>query len=676
MSPKTGLFLLVLFFPIVAFAQFSDTTPPQLADFYFSPTTIDTTSGPQTVTVTMRLTDDLSGSAGGCFSFTSPSRTQFQYVCATNVVSGTPLDGLYQGNVTFPQFTESGVWHADSLYLYDLAGNVANLTALGFPTALTVTSNPDTAPPLVTSVTLTPSSVDATSGATIVIVKLAIQDDVSGVDMVGIGPFWPVTMASPSGQQTQIVDNAAFTLVAGDDLNGTWQAAFPIPQFSEGGTWVVQNIFVMDKAGNNAGYSTAYLQQHGIPLATLDVSCTNQDLIPPQLLSLSFKPPFIDVSLQPQTVTVDLTASDNLSGVDMSPDTPRVSYLYGVQLESPSGAQHVYAGPFPMLQLIIGTPLSGVWEGSAFFPRYAEAGTWRVRMVQIKDTVRNVKSYATADLVAVTGIPTELTVIQPSRITDGTIWGPAEGTVTDSTFGSRAELIAPRNVLSKTTDVAIDVLTSPLAIPSPTGYSAAGTYYVNIELTPTPSFPLPPPGVTLVLPLVNPLIPGSPIDLFRVYTATGLLVPALDTSGLPVTGTVDAGGLSATFMHVAHLSTFAGFVPNRITIAIDIKPGNSLPTINPNSSGTTPVALLGSATFDPVTMVNRSSLTFGHSGNEASLSSCAPNGEDVNRDGRLDLVCHFVTKKTGFLSGDTKGVLHGRTTTGIAIEGSDAIRVK
>ncbi len=49
--------------------------------------------------------------------------------------------------------------------------------------------------------------------------------------------------------------------------------------------------------------------------------------------------------------------------------------------------------------------------------------------------------------------------------------------------------------------------------------------------------------------------------------------------------------------------------------------------------------------------------------------------EDVNGDGLLDVVCHFYTHETAFQDGDTNGVLKGFTTGGVAIQGTDTIRL-
>ncbi len=107
---------------------------------------------------------------------------------------------------------------------------------------------------------------------------------------------------------------------------------------------------------------------------------------------------------------------------------------------------------------------------------------------------------------------------------------------------------------------------------------------------------------------------------------------------------------------------------------IDIKPGSVPNSINPNSMGKIPVAILSSASFDAPSQVDTSTLTFGRTGNEESLAFCL-GSEDVNNDGLLDLVCHFATQASGFQPGDTEGILKGRTIDGSTLEGSDSVRI-
>jgi len=133
-------------------------------------------------------------------------------------------------------------------------------------------------------------------------------------------------------------------------------------------------------------------------------------------------------------------------------------------------------------------------------------------------------------------------------------------------------------MVTTTTTIAIDVFPSPLAIPNPNGFSGPGTSFVDITLTPIPSFPFPAPGVTLVLPVSPAGIAGTSLSLFSVDPVSGTLVPVLSTSGTQVVGTIDAGGLSATFLNVSHASIFVGLIPS----VTDTTP----PVIQPQITGT------------------------------------------------------------------------------------------
>lgn len=108
---------------------------------------------------------------------------------------------------------------------------------------------------------------------------------------------------------------------------------------------------------------------------------------------------------------------------------------------------------------------------------------------------------------------------------------------------------------------------------------------------------------------------------------------------------------------------------------IDIKPGSLPNSINPKSRGKIPVAVLSNPDFDAPNLVNRTSLTFGRTGDETSLAFCNKSPEDVNGDGSPDLVCHFDTVKASFQLGDTRGVLKGQTIERIPIIATDSVRI-
>ena len=109
-----------------------------------------------------------------------------------------------------------------------------------------------------------------------------------------------------------------------------------------------------------------------------------------------------------------------------------------------------------------------------------------------------------------------------------------------------------------------------------------------------------------------------------------------------------------------------------LLIDIDIKPGSDPNSINSKSMGLVPVAILSSDGFD-ATDVDVTTVTFGpgqavpvHSGHL----------EDVNGDGLIDMVVHFVQKETGLFPGDTEAALNGATNDGLEFCGMDAVIVK
>jgi hypothetical protein len=119
----------------------------------------------------------------------------------------------------------------------------------------------------------------------------------------------------------------------------------------------------------------------------------------------------------------------------------------------------------------------------------------------------------------------------------------------------------------------------------------------------------------------------------------------------------------------------SGVTPSVQQINIEIKPGNDgLAPINPKSNGKIPVALLSSTGFDAMN-VDTQSPTFGATGAEMSLSHCGRSGEDVNGDGRLDLVCHFENQKAGFEKGDLEGIVRGKMKWGSSFEGRGLLKV-
>jgi hypothetical protein len=156
-------------------------------------------------------------------------------------------------------------------------------------------------------------------------------------------------------------------------------------------------------------------------------------------------------------------------------------------------------------------------------------------------------------------------------------------------------------------------------------------------------------------------------DVMGEGTSALMFTPPFVVQYIPGFGPFGINGTSVN-------GSITGVASGPTIVTIDIKPGSDPNAINPKSKGKIPVAILSTPDFDATTEVDKSSLTFGRTGNESSLFKCTGD-EDANGDGKLDVVCHFNTPQTGFQSGDTVGVLKGTTIGGVPIVGTDSVKI-
>ena len=168
----------------------------------------------------------------------------------------------------------------------------------------------------------------------------------------------------------------------------------------------------------------------------------------------------------------------------------------------------------------------------------------------------------------------------------------------------------------------------------------------------------------------------SPTDLIAIFErgeavrSLGSLVPG--TTVFPrITGAFLAGSTAEQFR-----SECAVGIQAAINVEIDIKPGSSDNVIKLGSKGNVPVAILSSASFDAAS-VNPNSVALANAGlklkgNGQGIYST----EDVDGDGRSDLLVHILTQGLQLTAGAESAELVGTTMSGVPIFGVDAVQVK
>ncbi len=110
-------------------------------------------------------------------------------------------------------------------------------------------------------------------------------------------------------------------------------------------------------------------------------------------------------------------------------------------------------------------------------------------------------------------------------------------------------------------------------------------------------------------------------------------------------------------------------------VLIDIKPDNSINSINLNSRGNIPVVIFSTADFDACE-IDPNTVRLNIAGIKVNKNNkYQANQEDVNCDGLLDLVVHIETSVLSLKIGDTKAILEGKTYSGLNIKGEDQVRI-
>lgn len=245
--------------PVISSGQ--DTEAPVLTAISVSPGSVDVASSDAVLTITLAITDDDSGIDFGNIILYDGSggfiESTYFDASASYLVSGNDTDGTYEVTATLARYSPPGTWEVRVL-IFDNAGRERRYGGSGevFPNPgdqfFTVVNNGtvDTTAPNVSSIGISPASVDTSGASRTLTFDLAIEDPLAGF-LYGFIDFY-----DPSGTYIFSLSTyfADFNLVSGDMYDGTYQAIVDIPLGSIPGTWTV-DVVVRDRVGNSATLS-------------------------------------------------------------------------------------------------------------------------------------------------------------------------------------------------------------------------------------------------------------------------------------------------------------------------------------------------------------------------------------------------------------------------------------
>jgi hypothetical protein len=237
----------------VRFTGDSDTLPPVLQALRVSPSPVDVSSGPQTVTFTIEASDELLGISNGELRIIRPSNTNFAtlFFDSNQRVSGDALYGTYELTAEIPDTEEWGTWRVEVDLIEESTANTRSYGAGNDPfpnpgeEIFTVSdgSTTDHEAPLVQTIGTAPAPVEVTSGAATLTVTVGITDDNSGFSTGRIRVY------TPAGAWAGSADFDAVNRISGDPFDGIYTVPVTIPQGSAPGTWNLY-VYLRDEAGN------------------------------------------------------------------------------------------------------------------------------------------------------------------------------------------------------------------------------------------------------------------------------------------------------------------------------------------------------------------------------------------------------------------------------------------
>jgi hypothetical protein len=367
----------------------------------------------------MTLTDNQAGICipGDCGSYNSsqtqlrldaPSGDQRIYFTSFTRTSGSDTNGTYVATADLPRYSTAGVWSAGSLLLVDKLGNYQHVDnsylESHFGSGISDVNNTaaiyDNTDPTITAFSLSPTTINTDTEDQTVTLSVTLTDNLVGVCISGDCSNYnssptQLRLKAPSGGQT--VDFYDFTRTSGDANNGTYTASAVIPSGSTSGVWSADYFLLVDKLGNYQHVDNSYLESHfGSGISDVNNTAATHDNTAPDVTAFEITPTEMNTSDVSQTLTLNLTLTDDQVGVctsgdcgnyNSSPTQLRLSPLIGTQFID-----------FYDFTRTSGDANNGTYTTTVTIPQGSKEGIWQVEHLLLVDKLGNVEYLYANDL--------------------------------------------------------------------------------------------------------------------------------------------------------------------------------------------------------------------------------------------------------------------------------------
>ncbi|MQR95912.1 Ig-like domain-containing protein [Fictibacillus phosphorivorans] len=265
----------------------------------------------------------------------------------------------WKGQFTATSLEEVGTWQLQSIYLYDDSYNSSTFTREQIEqpedydfTILNEVQEVDVTAPTVDAITFEKEQVQAGDFTK---VSVTTSDDTE-VEWITLGLY----------NTTGRGNNHVTDFIKTED--GTFEATWWIPQFTDPGEWRVDWIYAGDAAGNQYNWDD-YMGEYPTFFDTIQVMNDNPDNTAPMVSSIQFVNESVEAG---KDNTIQLVAEDDVSGIN----------FLSVELRNEMGQRLYIDGIYPIEE--------GSWSADFVVPSYIKNSTLKVWNVYTQDNAGNV----------------------------------------------------------------------------------------------------------------------------------------------------------------------------------------------------------------------------------------------------------------------------------------------